>query len=388
MSDTPKINASRSQALDVLRCLAILLVLANHAPGLPDTAPGVFRWLGGMGRQFGWMGVDLFFVLSGFLISGLLFREYQQYGEIQFKRFFIRRGFKIYPPLYSIAALISVLVWVKHHDFPWSRALGEVFFLQNYWASLLPQSWSLAVEEHFYLTLPWFLIFLARRSPDRQNPFRAIPKLFVITAVIVLSLRLITVRWWPVAAEDQMGFTMRHIFPTHLRIDSLFFGVVLSYFHHFQTAGLLAWAAKHRGRLALVSGACLAPPLFLRMEATPFIYTFGFTLLYLGFGALLLLVVTQGLPQGRWLDKIMKAASFVGFYSYSIYLWHLLVRTAGVNFQEQGLPWWLVQPVYLAACIVTGIIMAKLVELPFLKLRDRFFPSRSKPLHLAERSGR
>jgi peptidoglycan/LPS O-acetylase OafA/YrhL len=83
----------RDKRLDVLRCVAILLVLFHHSAVLPSIS------------QMGYVGVDMFFVLSGFLISGLLYREYQKRGAISFKRFFIRRGLKIYP-----ACLVMLLV--------------------------------------------------------------------------------------------------------------------------------------------------------------------------------------------------------------------------------------------------------------------------------------
>src|ERR1700761_2224153 len=90
-------TSSRNINLDALRGIAILLVLGNHF--------GYFSvW-----QRMGWAGVDLFFVLSGFLISGLLFDEWQRFGSIDFRRFYIRRGFKIYPAFYFLL-LITVAV--------------------------------------------------------------------------------------------------------------------------------------------------------------------------------------------------------------------------------------------------------------------------------------
>src|SRR5215471_3658603 len=91
----------RNQSLDALRCIAVLLVLGLHLP--------YYRVWG----TLGWIGVDLFFVLSGFLISGLLFQEYKKTGSINFKRFLIRRGLKIYPSFYLLivaAMIVSFLV--------------------------------------------------------------------------------------------------------------------------------------------------------------------------------------------------------------------------------------------------------------------------------------
>jgi peptidoglycan/LPS O-acetylase OafA/YrhL len=99
------------------------------------------------------VGVDLFFVLSGFLISGLLFREYIERGKIDLKRFWIRRSLKIYPPFYALLLATAIYSLVKFHHVT-SAILGDVFFVQNYLPHVWDHGWTLAVEEHFYLVLP------------------------------------------------------------------------------------------------------------------------------------------------------------------------------------------------------------------------------------------
>src|SRR5688572_30062087 len=117
----------RLLSIDILRGLAIILVLFRHF--------GIVEVLG----KIGWSGVDLFFVISGFLVSGLLFREFQSTGEIKPMRFLIRRGFKIYPPFYFFLAFTvakAFLVFLSgiegNKGFNLKALLAEIFFVQNY----------------------------------------------------------------------------------------------------------------------------------------------------------------------------------------------------------------------------------------------------------------
>src|SRR3954452_19313690 len=100
----------RNQALDLLRGIAVLLVVVSHySVALPH--PSVLL-------ETGWVGVDLFFVLSGFLISGLLFSEFEKTGTINLKRFWIRRGFKIYPPFYALIGLTALVALLRTRQLP------------------------------------------------------------------------------------------------------------------------------------------------------------------------------------------------------------------------------------------------------------------------------
>ena len=149
--------STRNASLDVLRGLAIVLVLGVH-----------YKHVYNVWTKLGGVGVDLFFVLSGFLISGLLFAEFKKTGSIDFKRFFIRRGFKIYPAYYAVILFYAPFAF---HRLGWS----DFLFLQSYRAGILGQAWSLSVEEHFYILLPFLLIAglkLARRATFAGYPER------------------------------------------------------------------------------------------------------------------------------------------------------------------------------------------------------------------------
>jgi peptidoglycan/LPS O-acetylase OafA/YrhL len=171
----------RNKRLDVLRCIAVLLVLICHTVE-PTRFEAALR-----------VGVDLFFVLSGFLISGLLFAEYKKRGSIDFKRFFIRRGLKIYPAFYFLL-IITFAYQVRFHQVgPLSRYLSEIFYVQNYGDLIWGHTWSLAVEEHFYILLPLFFLLLIRYSSHRTDPFQSMPRAFLIVAATCFALRVVTV---------------------------------------------------------------------------------------------------------------------------------------------------------------------------------------------------
>ena len=219
---------SRLIGLDLLRLLAIALVLGRHMEPVPSDVNWLFKPVLDAWRNNGWLGVDLFFVLSGFLVSGLLFAEYRLHGSISVKRFYIRRAWRIYPAFFFLIGLTYLYsLFVLGREPLDRRTLTEIFFLQSYRRGFWNHTWSLAVEEHFYFVLPLLLLLLVRRNRGAVNPFRAVPYLVAATSAICLAARII-------------NFTMRtdysfytHAFPTHLRIDSLFFGVAIAYVYYF-----------------------------------------------------------------------------------------------------------------------------------------------------------
>ncbi len=364
---TPK----RLASLDSLRAVAIFLVLGRHMDW-PPADHGLLNVVSWYWHQGGWIGVDLFFVLSGFLIGGLLFAEYKRYGGISYGRFFVRRGLKIYPPFFALLAVTIVVKICLAEPMPRREILGEVLFLQNYLGSIWPHTWSLAVEEHFYVLLPLTLLTLIRLNPKSTDPFARIPRLFLLLAVALLCARVLNACYW-----DHYTNT-RCLEGTHLRIDSLMFGVVLSYCFHFRHGDFVAFVLPKRLLMAGLGIGLLVPAFCLPLD-TPFIYTLGFTAFYLGSGLLLAAMVCKEPRAG----PILRILAFIGAYSYSIYLWHMpfkawlwlgLARFFGVESYtgRAGL--------FVCGSIVFGIVMGKVVEYPVLRLRDKFFPSRSGAL--------
>ena len=353
----------RLLSIDILRGLAVTLVLFRHF--------GIVEVLG----KIGWSGVDLFFVISGFLVSGLLFREFQSTGEIKPMRFLIRRGFKIYPPFYFFLAftvaktlLVFLSGYAGNKNFNLKALLAEIFFVQNYFGRLWSHTWSLAVEEHFYFLLILLVTFVvAVRQIDDSRLFANI---FFVVACICLLLRWHNFLSTPFKVDT-------HLIYTHLRIDSLFFGVFLSHMYNFNRSMVDSYVRKNMSAMLITAVLCLSCMFFADLTSM-FMSTVGLSLTYLGFGIILITFIQlegqlHAASRG-WMHFLIKPLALVGAYSYSIYLWHLAVLVYLVEPFLIPLNEKLAFSVYFAGSIFVGVVTSKMFEKPFLKLREKMFP--------------
>ena len=358
--------------LDLLRFLAIVLVLGRHMEIPPDAWHSPFRKLFVAWKDNGGLGVDLFFVLSGFLVSGLLFREYIKLGDISVTRFYAQRAWKIYPSFYVLIAFTYFYyLYVIGYKIPVGVMFSELFFLQSYFRGAWNQTWSLAVEEHFYIALPLVLLFLARRNKGEINPFRSVPLLVTVSAVVILALRIINFCF---RTEDAAYVTYyKMVFPTHLRIDALLMGVMIAYAYHFHDEWFQQFFRPRRYLMILIGLVALISSFWLPPYQGFYTLTFGFAQFYLGSAALLIGVLMCQVPQ----NAITKSLATLGAFSYSIYLWHMALMIWAVpHLASWGFGWGTRTAIYLAGAFVIGIPMAKLLELPVLRIRDRWYPSR------------
>ncbi len=359
----------RLLGLDVLRFIAVMLVLLAHGEDPPSSWPDPLRLTYLTLRQGGWVGVDLFFVLSGFLVSGLLFREYKSYGRIAVGKFYARRAWKIYPPFYVFTAITVALDIIKGREV-WNRQLAsELLFVQNYFPGRIGYTWSLAVEEHFYLLLPLSFLLISRLNRKSSEPLKPVLALVVFVAFACLLMRLLN---WYLSPT----FTnLTHVTPSHLRFDSLFWGVGISYVYHFYTNWFVVCLTPWRAWLIAAGILTLLPAFLLPIETTPVIFTLGFTIFYVGSGALLCGILLCKIPS----SPLVLMAATLGSYSYSIYLWHLSGKWWGIGIVEKFYPsigFGVRTIIYVLGAFVVGITMAKVVEMPALRIRDRWFPSR------------
>jgi peptidoglycan/LPS O-acetylase OafA/YrhL len=323
----------------------------------------------------------MFFVLSGFLVGGLLFKEIRVTGEANVPRFLIRRAFKIWPAYFALLAYYVVKLLHR------KESLRQVFMelwpnllqIQNYIATPPGHTWSIAVEEHFYLVFA-LVIALLIRGGETVKRLKFIP--WVTLALIIACLGLRLLNW------NKPFDNYTHMWRTHLCVDALFLGVYVGYTYHFHPDRFERWTA-HRGWLFAFALAAHLPMIFL-MKTNPFVFTFGLTLLALGDSALVIAVAppprSQEAAAPVWNLPLTRLVAWIGVYSYSIYLWQEDLVTQPLITSLQVL--WQHGPhasqailfltLHLTGSVLAGVIMAKLIEFPALRLRERIMPSRRR----------
>ena len=347
----------------MLRGGAVLLVVVRHWP--KDAAePAVLRAL----QDLGWVGVDLFFVLSGYLISTLLYQELDGAGRLNLARFWLRRGLRIWPAYF--AAFLGTIVlggaYAAIRGRGWALPADQwpnLLLIQNYFPHDVRwlHTWSLAIEEHFYLALPLILTFFGRRR---------IPALGLAFCLLCLVLRIVAV-WRGAGWEDIY-------YPTHLRFDALMVGVLVGYACRYHPAAAQAARRRWPTILTFCAGVILLTA-FNPLETSVFTNTVGFTLLDCAFGGVVLLAATARGAGGKWLAGRLLAA--VGTYSYTIYLAHgamvdlpryqSLIRWAEAHGGVAG-----ARLAFVLMAVGGGLLLSWLVEQPALRLRQRLTAAR------------
>lgn len=355
---------TRNVRLDVIRAFSIALVFATHSPTCP---PGESLFLNALTIPLvrgGWVGVDLFFSLSGYLIAGLLFREYKRTGHIVIWRFLMRRAFKILPSLWVLVA-VTIAAWLAMgHPVDRNAVLASLFFYGNYRPPIWDHLWSLAVEEHFYLALPMILVLSRpRRSARSQYPWA-----WLVPSVVVLVLASITARLLIIDAHPHDLWRIQGY--THLRSDALAIGVLTAYVETFRPRVFDTLRASER-RLIVALGLTLLLPAFVwDIKNVPHYAALSLSLYPLA-GAFLII----GTRDQVWSsNRLASWLGFIGSRSYSLYLWHLPVFALVYTLTRgHGYPWAVNIAMSAGAALVVGLLFAELVEIPALSIRNRTF---------------
>lgn len=359
----------RFPGLDNLRAAAILLVMVFHLQGYLPTALTPIC-------QIGWMGVDLFFVLSGFLIGSQLLRPYSVGKCFSIREFYIRRAYRILPAFLVVLLLYCVLpIW---REAPGPASIWEYLtFTWNLFLSGYPgqrafsHAWSLCVEEHFYLVLPALVVWLMRRPKVLKA---AVTVAAIVIGGMALRAWLLShvVRQVPTDDDRAWALFMRWIYyPTYCRLDGLVIGVTLAAVRIFRPS----WWAKvsSRGNSMLIGGLALtAAGLWMfrwdypNMDETAGIVV-GFPVLSAGLG----LVVAAATCNRGVIQIRIPGARGLAVLAYSLYLTHKSVA----HVDRVIFPWmeqstsWSAAGVYAISCLAVAAGLYFLIERPFLMLR-------------------
>ena len=354
-------HRERQPGLDLLRALAIVVVVIYHV--------GIFGFaLPYDLHRFGWIGVDLFFVLSGYLIGGQLLASFARGQSIRFRRFYIRRALRILPAYFAILAVYFLCPSLREFPeiSPFWKFLLSVQNIGLRGGTAFSHAWSLAVEDQFYLLLPLLLLFV-----------RYQPKAGVVIPCAVflggLALRAWLASLHPGATGGVSfrGFQLWIYYPTWTRLDPLVFGVVLAAMEKYRPAWWDRLMA-HAFWLWLPGIAAIAYGLYLgENDLTVATCVWQFPFIAFGMAALLVCAVSPRLP---FRHLAVPGAAFLASIAYSVYLSHKLV----IHFVTQlcsshNIPLTSLLGILLVQILIylVGAILFLSVERPFLQLRHR-----------------
>lgn len=349
--------------LDGIRGVAVLLVFISHFhwilspdPFLTKVTPWHF-----INRTFeaGFMGVDIFFVLSGFLITSLLMKDRSTNQKNLFRRFYRRRALRLLPALYAL--LLADFFVSRWENFPgdiqWRTTWHAILFLNN-WNIVnnfgeaqndLGHLWSLGIEEQFYLIWPLTIWLLAKL----KIPSKMMIPLILFASLVVMVHR--TSLW-----NDGTSWIILYI-RTDTRLDSLLIGAMFAYaYRHYQVPSKILNSVATLSFLGLVYIKYV-------LDKSPFIFEMGWTIIALLAGFIILSVV-EGV---FFVQKVFtwRPLTIIGKVSYGLYLWHMPIFLLFGRHVTSGS-----RPLRLLIGIILAFVITSLswffIEKPFLNLKD------------------
>jgi peptidoglycan/LPS O-acetylase OafA/YrhL len=356
-------SSSYIPALDGLRAIAFSCVFFAHTngPTFGHYVPATF-------------GVTLFFFLSGYLITTLLRGEAQKTGTIKLKDFYIRRALRILIPMYITFTVAELMGRVRWHEWILSKRgfYSVLFYVYNYTRMLKPEpilpkgfdlTWSLGVEEHFYLLFPLMYLIMLRKGVKRETQ---------VKALLVLCAIGLAWRTWVSYHGFPEGWTY---YATDCRFDSILLGSLLALWSNPVYDPAPALLARRKGVLAGISFVILIGTMglqavhripqaaYLRYQDTLRYTLQGVCLYFIFYFA----ITSTDHWSVRWLEN--KALRYVGWLSYSLYLIHVSIQR---QFDGVITNPWLVSPVVFVLSFAYAYTMRHLVELPLQRLRARY----------------
>lgn len=353
-------------SLDGLRALAVLAVVWHHSPIGRGLAVGGAHW---HATLRGYLGVDLFFVLSGFLITTLLLRERERHGRIAVGAFLARRALRIMPLYYAVLGLAALFLGVVRPDAP----MAEPFFAELPWyttftsnwihaSTIFVITWSLAAEEQFYIVWAALVRALGHGA------------VYVAAAVIAIGL-LATYGALDTPLAALLGPRFRELDMVQATFTPLALGCLAAWLLHGER-GFAVAAGALGARSAAPLTALMLLVLASSPEPEPLRFARPFTQL-----AMTALVVACVVREDHGLARLLRPRLLarLGVVSYGVYLWHMLTLQALRPWAESlalptaVLPWFLFVANALAAWCLAELSFSVL-ERRFLRLKERYRP--------------
>jgi len=364
----------RSIGLDTLRAAAIALVFVYHYRVFVSDTPNL-GWFG----VVGWVGVDLFFVLSGYLIGNQLFAGLARGETLSLKAFYARRGLRTWPAFWVVLAAYFLFPAVMGGRPP-PPLWAFLSFTQNFGlqpGTAFSHAWSLCIEEQFYLLLPLVLLAARRIGTRRAQAW------LLLGGLMLAGMATRALLWSLYGREDfgQIDGYYPHVYySTFCRIDEFLPGVAVALLKNFHPR---VWQrAMLHGQALLIGG--LAATALMLFGAYRFYYidgegygffmsAFGYSLIAVAFS----LLVMAALSPSSWLHGLkIPGAHRLALWSYSIYLSH---KAVGVIVKSQaqalGLSPSMMLLATVALSVLAGALLYGLVESPFMAWRERCFVS-------------
>ncbi|HEY4336668.1 MAG TPA: acyltransferase [Puia sp.] len=369
-------GANRFAGLDHLRALAIIIVFVFHY-NMFGHPPGLYEYVG----NWGWTGVDLFFVLSGYLIGGQLFAKLSRDQPIHYGEFYLKRSLRILPAYFAVLILYFMIpAFTERSTLPplWKF----LTFTQNFGLDLsqhgaFSHAWSLCIEEQFYLVLPLLIIGLTTLKAGKQAAW-------ILLALFLFGFAIRSYTWFQLLPQ-QPNFGKAYYkfiyYPTWSRLDGLIAGVALSALYYFKPA---TWQKLTRrgNRLILIAGVMVAGAWLLTHNQHQYEMQgaiFGYPAISIAYAALVLAALSPTSILYRYSSRLTR---FIANLSYAIYLTHKqLIHLTHKALEPLGIS----EDSYLAFGICIGVALAGAwllhiaVERPFLRLRDRILANKRSP---------
>ena len=361
---------NRYYGLDNLRAFAIIMVFFFHYqrwfehPAWMPTA-----------LNFGWTGVDLFFVLSGFLISSQLFAQIKKDGNFSMRDFYIKRIFRILPIYYFVLAIYFLFPF-----FSSTQSLPPLWkfltFTQNFGADFQYHRsfgvvWSLCVEEHFYLLMPVILLLFLKTGLFKKGYL-----LLLVLFVAGFLIRLYC--WYDVylhqtnGVENRMLWVQTIYYPTYNRLDGLLAGVSIAAMYNYLPA-IFNRLSNYANLLITTGLIILTGTYFLCGNNMDFVRSiFSFPLVSIGFGCTVLGAIMPDSFLYKWKSAVLTK---IAELSYALYLVHMaIILSAQTVLSNLGIAkdssWMLLLTIIL--CVAIALLLHHAIEKPFMKMRERF----------------